>query len=290
MKASTLAVLLAAALVFSGAAGFIGAGKIPPATPSPEPSVHETVHAQGTVTELDALPTPQSHVPPTLVQNIEPTAFPALPESNQFASLEALLVSGTDADIQKFADLVQSISDSEQRARLLLCMDQFSREDGVEVIASFLRITEDLAIVEAVNRTIERAAQPETAVYLAEMASESGRSGFQRLQALDALGLIRNPAATEGLKQVVTDFPDEDTSAAAIGSLGKMQTPDAVSALSALFDRLPPERFAARHAVIEALGVSSSAETWALLQDLAEHHDQPLVRQAAQEALESWQG
>lgn len=279
MKTPSIITTIATAIILTGTAGiyfalpsgkqpateFVGTSPANTASPNPlnasEASANGNQHASGTFAEL--------------------------PEHAQITHLTRLLDRATDADIQQFSDLIQSVSDGIARVRLLATLDRLAETGAVEMVASFLRITTQPDIIAAVQRTLERAAQPETAVYLAEMATEAGRPTTQRQFALEALSMIRNPIATEGLRDVVTTFLDDETAGAALASLGKLRSTESVESLVSLFDRLPPERFAARHAVIGALKSSSSAESISLLEDLAINHAQPLLRQAATDALQT---
>lgn len=284
MKSNTQINALAAALVVTGAAGLFWAAGFS----LTQRQIDDKV---GKGDRNTAIPVVSSdvHAADTSALGLQSSAqaFAAMSETRQAALLSELLMSGTDADIQTFSNLIQSVTDASRRARLLTALDQLAREGAVEMVASFLRITDQPEIVAAVQRTLERAAQAETAIYLGEMAVEAGRPKAQRRFALEALSIIRNPAATEGLRDVVTTFTDEETVAAALISLGKLNSTASVEALISLFDRLPADRFAARHAVIDALKSSSSPENISLLRDLAANHEQPLVRLAAQDALAS---
>lgn len=291
MKHQATILLLTAALVLTGAAGLyltdLGAPLLhgsAGANSSPKQSAPAGERVASPLDTLDS----QAQAPRS--STVKSDHFATLSEPRQIALLKELMTRADDNAIQQFANLVQSVMDKDLRTRLLASLDLLADEAAVEMVASFLRITESPEIITAVQRTLSRAAQPETATYLAEMAIEPGRPEAQRRFALETLSMIRNPAAIEGLRDVVADFPDDETTASALISLGKIRSAESVAVLLALFDKLPPERFAARQAVINALSASASEENLTLLQDLATNHDQPLIRQAALEALRQVEG
>lgn len=159
----------------------------------------------------------------------------------QKASLcDELIALGTDEAMQAWSDAIHAEPDSMTRLHMVAALDALSTDNGLELVASALAFATDETVLEAVNRTISRSADPDTIAHIVELATGSELRPGQQQRALTALEQITNAYATEGLAQAALN-PNPEVRRAAATSLAQMDSPEAAQALLNVLAQLPSE-------------------------------------------------
>lgn len=198
---------------------------------------------------------------------------------------DALVQIGTDEAMQAFANAVLAEKDPTAREAMAAALDTTSTTAALELATSFLSITNDPAVLGAVNRTIGRMGNGDTVQFLTELYAENEAVAGQRQSVLTALGSLRNPQVVPALGTVVSQSPVAEISQAGALSLAKIGTADALTSLVEAFGQLPESRNVERETVIQQIAAVRNPESANLLASLASTSTDLLIQHAAGEAL-----
>ena len=220
-------------------------------------------------------------------------AFPLIKQRFAFATnleektllSDALVQIGTDEAMQEFANIILNEKDLSHRVAMMVAFDAISKPATLELAISFLSITSDPIVLDAVNRTVARMGNANTVQFLTELYSESESVVWQRQNVLASLKSIRNPQAITPLGELVFQSPIAEISQAGALSLSKIGSADALTTLVDAFSQLPESRIAEREFVINQISAIRNPESALLLESLAASSGDLLIQHASNEAF-----
>jgi len=161
---------------------------------------------------------------------------------------DELITLGTDEAMQVWSDAVHAEPDAMTRLHMAAALDALSTDNGRELVTSALAFATDETVLDAVNRTLSRSADPDAIAHIVELATGSELRPGQQQRALTALEQITNSYATEGLAQAALN-PNPEVRRAAAASLAGMDSPEAAQALLNVLAQLPSEALIERSTV-----------------------------------------
>ena len=204
-----------------------------------------------------------------------------------FEIADALVEIGSPEAIQVFAEYWLSAKGKHRKAALGQSLRSLDSDDGLEMVASILALTDDKIILNAVNDTVSRMADQETLDFLAELYQEGAdEENGLRTRVVETVQSIANPAAVDALAQLVKDSDSPEMALAAADSLRDMGTEPALASLVEAV-REEEQRREIYDPLLRKLASVESENCEALLQAVAESDPLPDIREAASEALEA---
>jgi len=220
----------------------------------------------------------------TLVQKLASARTP----TEKRAISDALIALNTEEALQAWGKALLAETDPAARRAMLEALDTLQGEAAVEMITQLVELSADPDIIQATHRTLSRMATPDTIAYLSEMHAAAASDPVRQQRVLDVLAAIRNPAAVPGLIRLAHQ-PDlgSELTGQAFSSLGKIGDTASLLAMSNAFDTLPPEYFAQRQQVLQAISSIQNPASRAMLADLAANSHQPLIAAAAADAVKN---
>jgi HEAT repeat protein len=176
-------------------------------------------------------------------------------------------IGSSEAVNQLVLSLVQ-ITGPRERAAVLSQLDSVQNNLGLETLTSALSVVSDSAIRSGLSSVVSRLATDDTVQFLTELYREQPSIPEQPQSVLSALGGISNPAATNALNELVRDAPELPLQYAAVQSLARIGTPEALDGVLSAAFRVGDTNPDYRQAVLTALQKVSNpqAASW-----LAQH-------------------
>lgn len=200
----------------------------------------------------------------------------------------ALAMNGSGDAVEGLIQQVIAVTDPAKRTAMLEGLNNLTQPEGVTLLASAFSTTDNVEVLQAASAVIARAAVPDTVDYLVEIYGEAPRFQGQQEQVLSALRGIQNPAALPALTATAgrTDAPE--LSSAAMASLAKLGTAEAVLALRQAYEMLhaqAPESDQSVRLLETFQGIPVTAQILPMIATMAENGPSPAWAEAARQML-----
>lgn len=198
---------------------------------------------------------------------------------------DALARIGTSEAVDALLGVLASTNDTAARAEIVRSFDVLPPGQPLETLASSLVTSLDPQVRDGVIATIARAADANTVQFLTEMYHEPETISGQTDGILSALASIHNSGAVEPMKTLLTTNRELPVMEAAVHSLGKIGTPDALQAIASVLETIGSTNPALRQQMLATVQAAENPAALDWLQQTAAAKNDPDLASAASAAL-----
>ena len=176
----------------------------------------------------------------------------------------ALARIGSSESVDQLVGSLGVLSDPDQRAAIIGQLGGITNSLGLETLSSSLASVSDPALRSSLISTVSQLATADTVDFLAELYREPPNIPEQPQNVLSAISAISNPAATSALNGLAGAAPELPLQYAAVLSLSRIGTPDALEGLVTAAFRTGDTNPDFRQAVLSALQnvTNPQSATW----------------------------
>lgn len=193
---------------------------------------------------------------------------PGIPAKKVLARALARL--GSSESVDQLVGSLNALTDPAERAAIVGQLGGITNTLGLETLTSSLATVSDPALRSSLISAVSQLATADTVDYLAELYRQAPNVPEQPQNVLSALGAISNPAATSALSDLAGAAPELPLQYAAVLSLSRIGTPDALEGLVSAVLRTGDTNPDFRQAVLSALqGVANPQSASWLQQQLS---------------------
>jgi|GEM_PF-2546562 len=176
----------------------------------------------------------------------------------------ALVRIGSSESVDQLVGSLGVLSDPAQRDAIIGQLGGITNSLGLETLSSSLASVSDPALRSSLITAVSQLATADTVDFLAELYREPPNIPEQPQNVLSALSAISNPAATSALNDLAGAAPELPLQYAAVLSLSRIGTPDALEGLISAAYRTGDTNPDFRQAVLTALQnvTNPQSATW----------------------------
>ncbi|WP_395736160.1 HEAT repeat domain-containing protein [Prosthecobacter sp.] len=165
----------------------------------------------------------------------------------------ALVRLGSSEAVNQLVLSLVKITSPQERAAVLSQLDAVQSSLGLETLTSSLSVVSDATVRSGISGVVSRLATDDTVQFLTELYREPPSIPEQPQSVLSALGGISNPSAIGSLSDLVRDAPELPLQYAAVQSLARIGTPEALDGVLGAAFRVGDTNPDYRQAVLTAL-------------------------------------
>ncbi|WP_395753283.1 HEAT repeat domain-containing protein [Prosthecobacter sp.] len=179
---------------------------------------------------------------------------------------------GSSEAVNQLVLSLVNITSPQERSAVLDQLDAVQNSLGLETLTSSLSVVSDPSLRSSLSGVVARLATDDTVQFLTELYREPPSIPEQPQSVLSALGGISNPSAIGALSDLVRDAPELPLQYAAVQSLARIGTPEALDGVLGAAFRVGDTNPDYRQAVLAALQSVSNPQAagW-----LAQHSATP---------------